>query len=289
MFSAGRNLDHGLHYNEHCQAFLASGRRRRNILLALLGRRLLNNAPALLAGFKGFVRSKIEYASAVYSPIAECHQRELESFQASCLRVVLGARRNTPIVILCNESSTSLLASRRDDAVLRVYMKILALPVTNPLRACLKQWQRTTRPYELTTSDATPRSFYFVAEQTYSKYFGTLPRREAPLNITFQAPLPAWSLFYKAPNELDILKEFRRSLRKKTRDAQIVALNSACSTFRYCQHHPTTRRHCLCAYRQNESTRRSWYAFDQATLASASSHASMALCYLAPSAEATTA
>ena len=238
----GVHLDHGLHFNQHCQAILASGRRRRNILSALLGRRLINNAPALLVAFKGFVRSKIEYASAVYSPIAECHQKELERFQSSCLRLVLGARKNTPAQILNNECSASSLSSRRDDAVLRTYMKILALPITNPLRVSLQKWRQTTRSYELTTIGNTPRSFFFVAERTYMKYFhAPLPRAPAP-NMSFPVATPPWNSFYMPPNKVDILKDFRRSLRKKSRVFQMVELNSARSTFWYCQNHPTKRR-----------------------------------------------
>ena len=238
----GVHLDHGLYFNHHCQAILASGRRRRNILSALLGRRLVNNAPALLVAFKGFVRSKIEYASAVYSPIAKSHQLELERFQSSCLRVVLGARKNTPVEILNNEASTSSLSSRRDAAVLRTYMKILALPITNPLRESLRKWQQTTRPYEIATGCSTPRSFFFVAEQTYSKYFYVAPPRTPAINMSFPIPVPPWNIFYKAANKVDILKEFRRTLRQKSRVSQMVKLNSARSTFWYCQHHPPKRR-----------------------------------------------
>ena len=238
----GIHLDHSLRFTQHCDDVLASGRRRRNILSALLGRRLVNNARALLVGFKGFIRSKIEYASAVYSPLAQCHQRDLEIFQASCLRIVLGARRNTPVAILNNESSTSSLSSRRDDTVLRTYMRILALPKTNPLRMCLEKWWRDTRPYELFAGDSTPRSFFFVAYQTHLKYFHVPPPRESAPDMTFPAPLPPWNIFYCAPNKFDILKHFRQKFRKTSRTRQMVELNTARSTFWYCQHHPSKRR-----------------------------------------------
>ena len=100
----GVHLDHGLYFNKHYEAILASGRRRRNIMSALLGRKLVHNAPALLVALKGFITSKIEY-----SPIAKNHQLELQRLQTSCLKIVFGARRNTPALILNNESSTSSL------------------------------------------------------------------------------------------------------------------------------------------------------------------------------------
>ena len=241
----GVHLDHGLYFNKHCEAILASGRRRRNIMSALLGRKLVHNAPALLVAFKGFIRSKIEYASAVYSPIAKSHQLELERLQSSCLKIVLGARRNTPALILNNESSTSSLSSRRDDTVLRTFMRILALPITNPLRESLSSWREFTRPYEVAAGGSAPRSFFFVAEQTYFKYFQVpLPRAPAK-DMSFPIPVAPWSIFYKAPNKADILKDFRQTVRKKTRVNQMVELNSARSTFWYCQNHPVERRNWL--------------------------------------------
>ena len=44
----GVQLDHGLYFNKHSEAILNSGRRRRNVMSALLGRKLVHNAPALL-------------------------------------------------------------------------------------------------------------------------------------------------------------------------------------------------------------------------------------------------
>ena len=48
----GMHLDHGLYVNGHCRATLAAGRRRRNTVSALLGRRLAESAPAQLIAFK---------------------------------------------------------------------------------------------------------------------------------------------------------------------------------------------------------------------------------------------
>ena len=173
----------------------------------------------------------------MYSPIAHAHQEELERFQSSCLRIVLGARRNTPRQILNNECSASSLSSRREDSVLRTYMKILALPARNPLRVALNNWKRITRPYEVAMGDKTPRSFFYVAEQTYQKYFhAPIPSEPLP-NMSFPFPLPPWNAFYSAPNKTDVLKDFRRTLRGKTRAAQMFDLNSARSTFWYCSHH----------------------------------------------------
>ena len=238
----GVRLDHGLFFSQHLDAVLAAARRRRNILSALLGRRLVNNAPALLIGYKGFIRSKIEYASAVYSPIGVSKQEELERFQSSCLRIVLGARRNTPKEILNNESGSSSLSSRRDDAVLRCYFRILALPPSNPLRICLNNWWQNTLPHELAASEHSPRSFFFIAYTTYSKYFHEpLPCQPAP-SMTFPVSLPPWNVYYVPPNRVDILRDFRQDFRSKRRTHQMVALNSARSAFWYCQHHMAKRR-----------------------------------------------
>ena len=59
---------------------------------------------------------------------------------------------------------------------------------------------------------------------------------------SFPVPLPPWNAFYSAPNKVDVLKHFRRTLREKTRAAQMFDLNSARSTFWYCTHHPPKRR-----------------------------------------------
>ena len=63
--------------------------------------------------------------------------------------------------------------------------------------------------------DKSPRSFFYVAEQTHLKYFRTDPPRKPAPTESFQVPVAAWSIFYTAPNKVDILKEFRQTLRWK--------------------------------------------------------------------------
>ena len=60
-----------------------------------------------------------------------------------------GTRRNTLQQILNNECSASALSSRREGSVLQTYMKVLALPATNPLRVALNNRKPITRPYEV--------------------------------------------------------------------------------------------------------------------------------------------
>ena len=63
--------------------------------------------------------------------------------------------------------------------------------------------------------------------------------------MSFPISVPPWNIFYKAPNKVDILKDFRQTIRKKSRVNQMVELNSARSTFWYCQNHPVERRNWL--------------------------------------------
>ena len=98
----GVHLDAGLTFKENTRQLLNACRRRRNILHGFIGSEQRCTAEALLVAYKGFIRSKLEVACAVYSALSRDEKSKLERFQSSCLRLILYARDNTPAIILNN-------------------------------------------------------------------------------------------------------------------------------------------------------------------------------------------
>ena len=109
----GLPLDASLTFKRHTDQLVSATKRRGNMLRCLIGSRLVYTADAVLILYKGWIRSKIEYASEVYCSFAPTHAQSLERVQSMCLRTILGALKCTPPEILQNECSASSLAVRR--------------------------------------------------------------------------------------------------------------------------------------------------------------------------------
>ena len=242
MYLLGVHLDAGLTFRENTRQLLNACRRRRNILHGFIGCEQRCTAEALLVAYKGYVRSKLEVACAVYSAISKNDQAALERFQSSCLRLILYARDNTPAIILNNECSTSSLSYRRDDIVLRTYMKILAFPQSHPLRVSLQNWWTGYKNSELPELGHRPRSFFGVAFDTHRRFFGTPPPRLPPDWCHYQRQLPPFVPFHMPANSFDIFSEFRCTLRDTRRTYQFFDLSECRAAFWYMTLHPSERR-----------------------------------------------
>ena len=245
VYLLGVYLDAGLTFKENTRQLLSTCRRRRNILHGFIGSEHSCIAEALLVAYKGFIRSKIEVTCAVYAALSHADQLELEKFQSSCLRLILYARDNTPAVILNNECSTLSLAYRRDDIVLRTYMKVLAFPQTHPLRVSLEHWWKDYRRSELTELGHCPRSFFGVAFETHRRFFFAPPPREPPEWCFYRRQLPPYVPFHKPANSFDIFSDFRCTVRDARRDSQYYDLLASRAAFWYTHLHPPKRRNWL--------------------------------------------
>ena len=95
----GLHLDTSLTFKTHVDNTITATKRRANMLRCLLGTRLIYNAKALLILYKGWIRSKIEYASEVYCTFAASHAKRLDTVQNMCLRTIFGSRKRVQCFI----------------------------------------------------------------------------------------------------------------------------------------------------------------------------------------------
>ena len=238
----GMHLDRSLTFSEHIDKVEASAMRRVNRIRSLRNGKLVNNVRALLTLYKGWVRPLLEYGCEVYAPIAPYLTRRLERVQSACLRTILGARKNTPAAIVNNECSVSSLASRRDQAVLRMYFKILAFREAHPLRKALKTWLMQDRMFEAMNSS--PMSFFGAAYEAHLRVL-KFPAPAQVLGLVNPAPLPPWNRFHMPHKQIDVQAPFRRKIRASVREAQMSHLRSLRSATQYAHWHPTSRHEWL--------------------------------------------
>ena len=237
----GLHLDCNLSFKLHTDYLVASTKRRGNMLRCLMGTRLVNNAAGLLVLYKGWIRSKIEYASEVYSCFARVHAQRLEQAQAHCLRIITGARECTPHSILQNETSVSSLTYRRAQNILRMYAKILALPRDHILRDLLRGWVTSDMGFE--GYSLTPQSFFGSAWHAHQRVFGSCPPTELAPIYANPVPLAPYHPLHMPAREVDLHGSFRRHLRANIRVLQMNSLRSCAAASRYNAMHPPRRRH----------------------------------------------
>ena len=206
-----------------------------------MGTRLARNAASLLTLYKGWIRPKIEYASEVYAAFAPTHAANLERAQAHCLRAILGARKSTPHAILQNETSVSALKFRRQQGVLRMYAKILAMPFDHSLRQLLRQWWSWDAALEGLAEQ--PHTFFGCVTHIFHSVYGTLPPQEASADYKTPIPLPPWHPLHMPARAVDLHCNFRRQLRQRVRAAQMNTLLHCRSAAWYVTLHPRERRH----------------------------------------------
>ena len=71
-----------------------------------------------------YIQSKIGFGSIVYSTAAESHLQKLEIIQNSCMRMILGARKSTPILSLQAEAHVPPLKLQRQYLIVKEYIKL---------------------------------------------------------------------------------------------------------------------------------------------------------------------
>uniref|UniRef100_A0A6A7FT79 RNA-directed DNA polymerase from mobile element jockey n=1 Tax=Hirondellea gigas TaxID=1518452 RepID=A0A6A7FT79_9CRUS len=224
----GLNLDPELSFSHHISQICTSGLKKVNLLRRLMGTPLQSNRPALLILVKGFIRPTLEYASELFHSISTSSSLMLERVQASALRIITGATRNTPHEILNMECGISSLRLRRDQSILRKLNKIQALPADSLLRDSLTSWWFNDRSFEpINTKRPCPsdvptksetRSFFGCAYQAHQQLLECHPNQTFPLisNPNFHPP---WRV---NPIDINYHQDFRSILRKALRRFQAL-------------------------------------------------------------------
>ena len=235
----GLHLDTSLTFKTHVDNTITATKRRANMLRCLLGTRLIYNAKALLILYKGWIRSKIEYASEVYCTFAASHAKRLDTVQNMCLRTILGSSKNTPAIILENECCVPSLGSRQSTSALMTYGKILSLQLQHRLRHMLWAW--FSAEYASDIQQNKPPNFFSFCYHEHWRVFGTPPPFELSAEETNPVPFAPWSSLYLCPKTLDVHKYYRRHLRQNVREIQMDRLRNTHSARWYTSVHPQER------------------------------------------------
>lgn len=122
----GLILDPNLTWKPHFDYLLPKAERRVNALKRLLATPWKHNREALLTIYKGFVRSALEYGSCIWFTAAQSHLDKLDRLQNRCLRMIAGAMKTTPEILLSTDLKCSQLHFRRQIEVLSQLHRIQA-------------------------------------------------------------------------------------------------------------------------------------------------------------------
>jgi len=236
----GVHFDHALTFSRHISQLEAAVKRRANMLRCVRAAKLVNNSEALVVLYKGWIQPKIEYASEIYGTFADYLAKTLERLQALSLRIILGANKSTPHIILQNEASVSSLASRRQQQCLLTFTKILALPPCHVLREALRLWRRREIGFEGPMLRA--QTFFGLALHAHLAVFGCTPPTTLHVQYSNLVLLPPWSAIYCPRKQVDLHMQFRRHLRHLTRVSQMSKLQTTPAASWYMSLHPPKRR-----------------------------------------------
>ena len=78
--------------------------------------------------YLAYIQAKINYGSVVYASSADSHLQKLDIIQNTCMRMVLGARKSTPILSLQAESHIPPLHLKRKYLLVKEYIKYIHRP-----------------------------------------------------------------------------------------------------------------------------------------------------------------
>ena len=121
----GLNFDSPrLTFKNHIDTLKADCLRRINIMKALSSNTLGASSRVLRQFYIAYIRSKIDYGSIIYGSASESSLRKLDVIQNSCLRMILGARKTSPILSLEAESNIPPLSLHRGNLLVKMYLKL---------------------------------------------------------------------------------------------------------------------------------------------------------------------
>uniref|UniRef100_A0A2P2I2N0 Pol-like protein n=2 Tax=Hirondellea gigas TaxID=1518452 RepID=A0A2P2I2N0_9CRUS len=117
-----------LKWKEHINYLKTESLRRMNIMKAVYSTNWGADKKVLRLFYIAYIRSKIDYGSMLYSSATETLLNKLEVVQNACLRMILGARRSTPILSLQAEAYITPLNLRRKYLSSKCYIKLMHRP-----------------------------------------------------------------------------------------------------------------------------------------------------------------
>ena len=124
----GITLDSHLTFKAHIEDVRTRCLKRVNILRCLSGYAWGADRKTLTTLYVGIIRSILEYNCFLLSPLSLTLGKRLETIQSTCLRLITGAFRTTPVLALRGDANMPALSDRRRFLLLRYYLKSKSRP-----------------------------------------------------------------------------------------------------------------------------------------------------------------
>ena len=108
---------HIKHVRDRCQSAL-------NLMRCISGQNWGADKTSLLRIYRAFIRSKLDYGSMAYNSASESAKKQLDTIQASALKICCGAIRGTPVAalqVVCGEMPLDI---RRVEQSLKYSIKL---------------------------------------------------------------------------------------------------------------------------------------------------------------------
>lgn len=140
----GITLDSGLTFQAHVETIRTRCLKRLNVLRCLSGYSWGSDRKTLTTLYIGLIRSTLEYNCFLFSTVSVSLCKKLEVIQSTCLRLITGAFRTSPVLALRADTYIPALADRRNFLLIRFFLKTLTVP-NHPARAALEANRPNTR------------------------------------------------------------------------------------------------------------------------------------------------
>jgi ribonuclease HI len=174
-----------LTWANHLQYLKVECIKRLNVMKALSSTNWGADAAVQNIFYISFVRAKLDYGSMIYGSALESHLRKLDVVQNTCMRLILGARRSTPILSLQAETHLPPLTLRRKYLSAKMFIKLLHRPTRDATVATLKITRYSDQlPQSAPICSFMNRTLFFMLELS----IGNLPRQPSE-NIS---TVPPW-------------------------------------------------------------------------------------------------
>ena len=122
-----------LNWKEHIQYLTVSCTSRLNIMKSLAGTSWGCSRRTLQTFYIAYIRSKINYGSAVYSSASQSLLKKISIIQSHAARIITGAWRSTPIPALNCELGLLPIQLHRDAELAILYCKYKQQPYSHPI------------------------------------------------------------------------------------------------------------------------------------------------------------
>ena len=117
-----------LTYKNHIDYLGGNINKRLNLMKAIASVKYGASQRILKSYYIGYIRSKIEYGCTVYGSASNSNLEKLDKLQNSAIRMILGARKTTPVISLEVEAGIPALKVRREYFASKQYLKLLNRP-----------------------------------------------------------------------------------------------------------------------------------------------------------------